>query len=56
MVCRDNTVIEVPVVLRDRLARLRLHPRQAYFEVIEEALEFWEEAGGWGYADWRPPV
>jgi hypothetical protein len=43
MVCRDNTVIEVPVVLRDRLARHRIHPRQAYYEVIEDALDFWED-------------
>ena len=47
MVCRDNTVIEVPIVLRDRIAAHRRHPRQAYHEVIEEALFFWEEHGAW---------
>jgi hypothetical protein len=43
MVCPGNTVIEVPIVLRDRLAAWRIHPRQAYFEVIEEALDVWED-------------
>lgn len=47
MVSADNTVIEVPIVLRDRLAAHRIHPRQAYHEVIEEALAFWEDSGGW---------
>lgn len=44
----DCTTIEVPVVLRDRIARHRLHGRQAYYEVVEEALSWWEDCGGWG--------
>jgi hypothetical protein len=43
----DTVAILVPIVLRDRLASLRLHPRQPYYEVVEEALEFWSAAGGW---------
>ena len=45
MVNPDNTIIEVPGVLRDLLADLRLHPRQPYYEVIEEAVLFWLECG-----------
>ncbi len=37
----------MPNVLRDRLAHHRLHPRMALYEIIEEALLFWEDAGGW---------
>jgi hypothetical protein len=48
MVATDNTVIEIPIVLRDRLARQRQHPRQAYYEVIEAALDVWDDLGGWG--------
>ncbi|MBI2078879.1 MAG: nucleotidyltransferase domain-containing protein [Euryarchaeota archaeon] len=33
-----STTIEIPVELRDRLRRLKQHPRQAYHEVIEAAL------------------
>jgi hypothetical protein len=50
MVATDNTVIELPVALRDRLARHRLHPRQAYYEVIEAALDVWDDLGGWDLA------
>ncbi|MCA1819774.1 MAG: hypothetical protein LC620_06980 [Halobacteriales archaeon] len=49
----DSTTMELPTVLRDRIASHRLHGRQAYYEVVEEALGFWEERGGWGI---RPPV
>lgn len=41
------TNIDIPFVLRDRLATGRLPPRQAYYEVIEAALDFWDDAGGW---------
>lgn len=34
-----STTIEVPVPLRDRLAQHRIHPRQAYHEVIGAALD-----------------
>lgn len=43
----DHVSVDMPNVLRDRIARLRLHPRMALYEVIEEALEYWETAGGW---------
>ena len=52
----DSTTIEVPVVLRDLLARHRLHPRQAYHEVIEAAVDYWLDNGGWGplaNMEWR---
>ena len=39
----ESTTVEVPTVLRDRLARLRGHPRQAMHEVIEEALDVYED-------------
>jgi hypothetical protein len=39
----DMVAIVVPVVLRDRLASKRVHPRQAYYEVIEEALDLFED-------------
>jgi hypothetical protein len=39
----DFTTVEVPVVLRDRLARRRIHERQAMHEVIEEALDLIED-------------
>lgn len=45
--CQDYVALEMPNVLRDRLRRHLLHPRMAMHEVIEEALEFWEEAAGW---------
>lgn len=44
---QDMTTIDVPVVLRDLLAEHRLHARQPYYEVAEEALLFWLEHGGW---------
>ena len=47
MVHPDNTLIEVPIVLRDLIAANRLHARQPYYEVMEEALLFWLERGGW---------
>jgi predicted transcriptional regulator len=40
---KDATTIELPNVLRDRLARLKLHERQAFHEVIEEALDVYED-------------
>jgi hypothetical protein len=44
---KDSVLVEIPVVLRDLMARRRLHPRQALHEVIEEAFLFWEESGAW---------
>ena len=41
---KDAVVIEVPVVLRDRLARSKVHERQAFHEVIEAALESYEDS------------
>jgi hypothetical protein len=43
----DQVSVDLPVVLRDRLARHRLHPRMALHEVIEEALDHWESSGAW---------
>ena len=40
----ESTTIEVPTVLRDRLKRFRVHPRQAMHEVIEAAIDFYEDA------------
>ncbi|MEK6976585.1 MAG: hypothetical protein AABY18_09615 [Candidatus Thermoplasmatota archaeon] len=40
---RDATTIELSVVLRDRLLRLKVHERQACHEVIEEALDVYED-------------
>lgn len=44
---KDQVNIALPLLLRDRLAALRWHPRMAMHEVIEEALDFWEDRGGW---------
>ena len=44
---QDTVTILVPTVFRDRLAKLRLHPRQPYYEILEEAVSFWLEKGGW---------
>lgn len=41
---KDAVTIELPNVLRDRLARLKLHERQAFHEVIEGALDFYEDS------------
>ena len=43
-----TTTIEVPLPVKARLARLRAHPRQAYHEVIVQALDILEarQAGG----------
>lgn len=41
---KDSTTIELPVVLRDRLAQFKRHERQAFHEVLEEALDFFEDA------------
>ncbi len=44
---QDTVQVLMPNVLRDRLAELRLHPRQPMYEIIEAALDYWEEMGGW---------
>ena len=43
----DFKTIEFPVVVHARLVQARLHHRQALWEVVESALDYWEEAGGW---------
>ena len=40
----DMVSVAMPVVLRDRLAALRVHPRQAFYEVVEDALDWFEDA------------
>lgn len=40
----DYKTVEVPTVLRDRLLRRRAHPRQAMYEIIEDALDFLDDA------------
>lgn len=40
---RMRTTIQVSDRLKKRLQRQKRHPRQAYEEVIEEALDFMEE-------------
>jgi hypothetical protein len=47
MASPDNTTLELPVVLRDLIAENRLHARQPYYEVVEEAVLYWLEQGGW---------
>ena len=47
MRAQDAVSIDLPLVLRDRLASHRLHPRMALYEVVEEALLCWESMGGW---------
>lgn len=51
---RDHVNVTMPNVLRDRLAGLRLHPRMALYEVVEEALDFWQDAGGWAPLEKAP--
>ncbi len=46
MVNQDNTLIEVPIVLRDLIAAHGRHPRQPYYDVIEEALLYGLDEGG----------
>jgi hypothetical protein len=48
---KDSVLVEIPVALRDLMARHRVHPRQALHEVIEEAFLFWEESGAWTGAE-----
>lgn len=50
----DMTTIEIPVVLRDRLRFLKAHPHQAYYELLENAIDYWEDMGGWDLGDGRP--
>jgi hypothetical protein len=40
----DMTTIELPTVLRDRLRTMKVHPNQAYYDLIEDALDFWDDA------------
>lgn len=39
----EYTTVEVPIVLRDRLTERRIHPRQALYEIIEDALDFLDD-------------
>jgi hypothetical protein len=50
---QDMRCIDLPIVLRDRLARGREHHRQADYELIEAALDYWDDNGGWDLADRR---
>jgi hypothetical protein len=61
MVAPDNVNIEIPVVLRDLIAENRLHARQPYYEIIEEAILYWLDCGGWmpghrPFTDIPPPA
>lgn len=61
MVHPDNVNVEIPIVLRDLLAENRLHARQPYYEVIEEAVLWWIECGAWfpnrpRFTDVPPPL
>jgi hypothetical protein len=55
MRAKDFVSIDIPLVLRDAIARHRLHPRMALHEVIEETLQWWEASGAWTPAT-RAPV
>lgn len=44
---KDHVNVAMPNVLRDRIKASRLHPRMALYEVIEEAIDYWEYSGGW---------
>lgn len=44
---QDFTTIDIPIPLRDLVARYRLHPRQAYYEVLEEAMLYWIDNEAW---------
>lgn len=35
----DKTSIRIPIELRERLKKRKVHPKQPYYEVIEELLE-----------------
>lgn len=52
---KDSTLVEIPIPLRDLIARQRLHSRQALHEVIEEAFHYWHENGGWTGIQLPPP-
>jgi hypothetical protein len=39
----EFATVELPIPLRDRLADMRIHPRQAMYEIIENALDFWDD-------------
>lgn len=41
---KDSTTIEIPIVLRDRLLRFKRHERQAFHEVLEAALDYYEDS------------
>lgn len=44
---RDFKSIDFPTVVHERLVETRLHHRQALWEVVEAALDFWDAHGGW---------
>jgi uncharacterized protein len=41
----ETTTIEIPLALRNRLARAKRHPRQAYHEVMSRAMDALEQRG-----------
>lgn len=52
---KGATLVEMPIPLRDLIARQRLHPRQALHEIVEEAILFWQDHGGWRGVTLPPP-
>lgn len=41
--------VDFPTVVHERLLKSRLHHRQALWEVVEAALDYWDENGGWDF-------
>ena len=39
----EFATVEFPIPLRDRLAQRRIHPRQALYELVEDALDFLDD-------------
>lgn len=47
----EYATIELPRMLRDRLRRHLVHPRQPMHDLVEDMLDFWLDSGGY---DGRP--
>ena len=45
----DFKSIDFPTVVYERLKEGRLHHRQALWELVEAALDYWDDNGGWDY-------
>lgn len=43
----DYKSVDFPVVVYERLKASRLHHRQALWELVESALDFWDDHHGW---------